>query len=104
MHFYVCLFSPPGSMAKHLESANTMFSFIWWIIGFYWVSADGQALLQDSPQLYWFVLSLTHSLVICNLFILSIIIFICNIFSFWEVYCYFSLLLLTEYTCFAGYV
>lgn len=41
------------SVAKHLESANTMFSFIWWIIGFYWVSAGGQALAQDSPQLYW---------------------------------------------------
>ncbi|RDX88005.1 E3 ubiquitin-protein ligase, partial [Mucuna pruriens] len=44
------------SVAKHLESANTMFSFIWWIIGFYWVSSGGQALAQDSPQLYWFVL------------------------------------------------
>ncbi|KAG2677365.1 hypothetical protein I3760_12G094900 [Carya illinoinensis] len=42
-----------GSVAKHLESANTMFSFIWWIIGFYWVSADGQALAHGSPQLYW---------------------------------------------------
>ncbi|XP_061364207.1 E3 ubiquitin-protein ligase At1g12760 isoform X3 [Gastrolobium bilobum] len=42
-----------SSMAKHLESANTMFSFIWWVVGFYWVSADGQALVQDSPQLYW---------------------------------------------------
>ncbi|KAI4326996.1 hypothetical protein L6164_019505 [Bauhinia variegata] len=41
------------SVAKHLESANTMFSFIWWIIGFYWVSAGGQALAHDSPQLYW---------------------------------------------------
>ncbi|CAJ2650619.1 E3 ubiquitin-protein ligase at1g12760-like protein [Trifolium pratense] len=41
------------SVAKHLESANTMFSFIWWIIGFYWVSAGGQALSEDSPQLYW---------------------------------------------------
>ncbi|CAA0394767.1 unnamed protein product [Arabidopsis thaliana] len=39
--------------AKHLESANTMFSFIWWIIGFYWVSAGGQTLSSDSPQLYW---------------------------------------------------
>lgn len=45
------------SVAKHLESANTMFSFIWWIIGFYWVSAGGQDLAQDSPQLYWFALS-----------------------------------------------
>ncbi|KAG4987517.1 hypothetical protein GLYMA_11G026000v4 [Glycine max] len=42
-----------SSVAKHLESANTMFSFVWWIIGFYWVSAGGQALAQDSPQLYW---------------------------------------------------
>ncbi|KAK7366787.1 hypothetical protein VNO80_08784 [Phaseolus coccineus] len=41
------------SVAKHLESANTMFSFVWWIIGFYWVSAGGQELAQDSPQLYW---------------------------------------------------
>ncbi|BBH03315.1 Zinc finger, C3HC4 type RING finger family protein [Prunus dulcis] len=42
-----------SSVAKHLESANTMFSFIWWIIGFYWVSAGGQALAHASPQLYW---------------------------------------------------
>ncbi|ONK59201.1 uncharacterized protein A4U43_C08F4020 [Asparagus officinalis] len=41
------------SVAKHLESANTMFSFIWWIIGFYWVSAGGPALTRDAPQLYW---------------------------------------------------
>lgn len=42
-----------AGIAKHLESANTMFSFIWWIIGFYWVSAGGQALTNESPQLYW---------------------------------------------------
>ncbi|KAB2001820.1 hypothetical protein ERO13_D11G021200v2 [Gossypium hirsutum] len=42
-----------GSVAKHLESANTMFSFIWWIIGFYWVSVGGQAMAGGSPQLYW---------------------------------------------------
>ncbi|XP_057780644.1 E3 ubiquitin-protein ligase At1g12760-like [Salvia miltiorrhiza] len=41
------------SVAKHLESANTMFSFIWWIIGFYWVSAGGPDLTAESPQLYW---------------------------------------------------
>jgi uncharacterized membrane protein len=41
------------SFAKHLESANTMFSFIWWIIGFYWVSAGGQTLSTQAPQLYW---------------------------------------------------
>ncbi|KAB2018240.1 hypothetical protein ERO13_D08G197800v2 [Gossypium hirsutum] len=42
-----------SSVAKHLESANTMFSFIWWIIGFYWVSIGGQAMARSSPQLYW---------------------------------------------------
>ncbi|KAG6781032.1 hypothetical protein POTOM_013912 [Populus tomentosa] len=41
------------SVAKHLESANTMFSFIWWIIGFYWVSTGGQALADGSHRLYW---------------------------------------------------
>ncbi|OEL25397.1 E3 ubiquitin-protein ligase [Dichanthelium oligosanthes] len=41
------------SIAKHLESANTMFSFIWWIIGFYWVSAGGEVLTRDAPQIYW---------------------------------------------------
>ncbi|KAL5668896.1 hypothetical protein ACJX0J_021117, partial [Zea mays] len=41
------------SIAKHLESANTMFSFVWWIIGFYWVSAGGEVLTRDAPQLYW---------------------------------------------------
>ncbi|ONK80410.1 uncharacterized protein A4U43_C01F17360, partial [Asparagus officinalis] len=41
------------SVAKHLESANTMFSFIWWIIGFYWVSVGGAVLTHDAPQLYW---------------------------------------------------
>nr|XP_043607492.1 E3 ubiquitin-protein ligase At1g12760-like isoform X2 [Erigeron canadensis] len=42
-----------SGMAKYLESANTMFSFVWWILGFYWVSSGGQALAQDSPKLYW---------------------------------------------------
>lgn len=42
------------SVAKHLESANTMFSFIWWIVGFYWISIGGQNLTHDSPQLYWY--------------------------------------------------
>ncbi|KAK9056200.1 hypothetical protein SSX86_027290 [Deinandra increscens subsp. villosa] len=41
------------SVAKHLESANTMFSFIWWIVGFYWVSAGGEHLTQNAPRLYW---------------------------------------------------
>ncbi|XP_057477627.1 E3 ubiquitin-protein ligase At1g12760-like [Actinidia eriantha] len=42
-----------SSVAKHLESGNTMFSFIWWIMGFYWLSAGGQALAKESPLLYW---------------------------------------------------
>ncbi|CAN6907899.1 unnamed protein product [Brassica oleracea] len=45
--------SESSSVAKHLESANTMFSFIWWIIGFYWVSVGGQELAQESPRIYW---------------------------------------------------
>ncbi|PON52937.1 43kDa postsynaptic protein [Parasponia andersonii] len=42
-----------SSVPKHLESANTMFSFIWWVVGFYWVTAGGESLTRDSPQLYW---------------------------------------------------
>ncbi|CAH2057805.1 unnamed protein product [Thlaspi arvense] len=41
------------SLAKHLESTNAIFSFVWWIIGFYWVTADSEELAQSSPQLYW---------------------------------------------------
>lgn len=42
-----------SSIAKHVESVNTMFSFIWWVVGFYWVSTGGESLDQDCPQLYW---------------------------------------------------
>ncbi|KAL9245334.1 hypothetical protein vseg_018997 [Gypsophila vaccaria] len=45
------------SVAKHLESANTMFSFIWWIIGFYWVSSGGEMLSVDAPKLYWLTIT-----------------------------------------------
>lgn len=41
------------SVAKHLETANTMFSFIWWIVGFYWISGSSQTLAHDAPRLYW---------------------------------------------------
>lgn len=41
------------SLAKNLESANTMFSFVWWIVGFYWVTAGGDSLVAEAPQLYW---------------------------------------------------
>ncbi|GAV85579.1 zf-RING_2 domain-containing protein [Cephalotus follicularis] len=40
-------------IVKYLEVANTLFSFIWWIIGFYWVTVGGQTLTHDSPLLYW---------------------------------------------------
>lgn len=42
-----------STVAKYLESINTMFSFVWWIIGFYWVSVGGQPMAQESPLLYW---------------------------------------------------
>eukprot|EP00250_Pteridium_aquilinum_P032898 c4915_g1_i1 orf=194-1354(+) len=41
------------SYAKRLESANTMFSFVWWIVGFYWITVGGQSLVQEAPRLYW---------------------------------------------------
>ncbi|CAK9864474.1 unnamed protein product [Sphagnum jensenii] len=41
------------SLAKRLESTNTMFSFVWWIVGFYWITAGGQALPTEAPHLYW---------------------------------------------------
>ncbi|VVB03496.1 unnamed protein product [Arabis nemorensis] len=44
---------PGTSLAKHLESTNAIFSFVWWIIGFYWITADSEELAQSSPQLYW---------------------------------------------------
>ncbi|KAE9455850.1 hypothetical protein C3L33_12242, partial [Rhododendron williamsianum] len=40
-------------IAKRLESMNTVISSIWWVFGFYWIVLGGQALLQDSPRLYW---------------------------------------------------
>jgi hypothetical protein len=31
-----------------------MFSFVWWIIGFYWITARGQAFPTEAPHLYWY--------------------------------------------------
>ncbi|GAA0169047.1 hypothetical protein LIER_23611 [Lithospermum erythrorhizon] len=39
--------------AKQLGSVNTMFSFIWWLLGFYWVSDAGPHLIEQAPLLYW---------------------------------------------------
>lgn len=47
-----------------------MFSFVWWIIGFYWVDAGGQDLGQDSAQLYWFVICGTIQCKISPFFVL----------------------------------
>ncbi|KAK7251651.1 hypothetical protein RIF29_35027 [Crotalaria pallida] len=38
---------------KRCESLNTMVSFLWWMVGFYWVVSGGDILLQDAPRLYW---------------------------------------------------
>ncbi|XP_020271041.1 E3 ubiquitin protein ligase RIE1-like, partial [Asparagus officinalis] len=42
-----------SSFSKRCESVNTIASFVWWIIGFYWVISGGEDLLQDAPRLYW---------------------------------------------------
>ncbi|KAJ4706745.1 E3 ubiquitin-protein ligase [Melia azedarach] len=41
------------SVVKRLGSINTMISSMWWVVGFYWIVVGGQALLRDSPRLYW---------------------------------------------------
>ncbi|KAL5707694.1 hypothetical protein ACHQM5_018563 [Ranunculus cassubicifolius] len=41
------------SVVKKLETVNTVVSFLWWMVGFYWIVMGGQALLQDAPRLYW---------------------------------------------------
>ncbi|KAK9750252.1 hypothetical protein RND81_02G182300 [Saponaria officinalis] len=45
--------SAQASFAKRCESVNTMASFVWWIVGFYWVVSGGELLLQNAPRLYW---------------------------------------------------
>eukprot|EP00250_Pteridium_aquilinum_P008536 c18023_g2_i1 orf=173-1360(-) len=39
------------SAFKRVESANTSFSFIWWVVGFYWTSTGSQS--QSAPLLFW---------------------------------------------------
>ncbi|KAE8730075.1 E3 ubiquitin protein ligase RIE1 [Hibiscus syriacus] len=45
--------SNESSVPKRCESLNTMASFIWWMVGFYWVVSGGDILLQNAPRLYW---------------------------------------------------
>uniref|UniRef100_A0A2P2JZ97 RING-type E3 ubiquitin transferase n=1 Tax=Rhizophora mucronata TaxID=61149 RepID=A0A2P2JZ97_RHIMU len=47
------LSSTQSSVAKRCESVNTMASFLWWIVGFYWVVSGGDSLSQNAPRLYW---------------------------------------------------
>ncbi|XP_024934337.2 E3 ubiquitin protein ligase RIE1 isoform X2 [Ziziphus jujuba] len=42
-----------GRSSKRCESINTMASFLWWIVGFYWVVSGGDVLVQNAPRLYW---------------------------------------------------
>ncbi|KAI5065261.1 hypothetical protein GOP47_0019956 [Adiantum capillus-veneris] len=39
------------SAAKRIESANTSFSFVWWVLGFYWSTTGNQS--QNAPLLFW---------------------------------------------------
>jgi hypothetical protein len=38
---------------KTCESMNTIISFVWWIVGFYWLVSGGDILLQNATHLYW---------------------------------------------------
>ena len=29
-------------------------NYLWWIVGFYWITAGGQVLIQEAPKLYWY--------------------------------------------------
>lgn len=42
-----------SSSVERCESVNTLVSFLWWIIGFYWVVSGGDMLEQGAPRLYW---------------------------------------------------
>ncbi|CAN6843633.1 unnamed protein product [Brassica oleracea] len=39
--------------AKTCESMNTIVSFVWWIVGFYWLVSGGEILLENASHLYW---------------------------------------------------
>ncbi|KAJ4764053.1 hypothetical protein LUZ62_074428 [Rhynchospora pubera] len=41
------------SFVKKCESVNTMVSFFWWVVGFYWIVSGGDQLMQSAPRLYW---------------------------------------------------
>ncbi|XP_071692620.1 E3 ubiquitin protein ligase RIE1 [Rutidosis leptorrhynchoides] len=41
------------SYTKRCENLNTMASFIWWLVGFYWMVSGGEILMHSAPRLYW---------------------------------------------------
>eukprot|EP00897_Mesotaenium_endlicherianum_P006614 jgi/Mesen1/5981/ME000302S04983 len=41
------------SLAKRLESANTMFSFVWWMVGFWWILSGIENGFPEAPLLSW---------------------------------------------------
>jgi hypothetical protein len=43
------------SHANRCETINTLISFLWWIIGFYWLVSGGEVLEYGAPRLYWYV-------------------------------------------------
>ncbi|KAF8407589.1 hypothetical protein HHK36_006723 [Tetracentron sinense] len=45
------------STIKRCETVNTVVSFLWWIVGFYWVVSGGENLLLNAPRLYWYTLN-----------------------------------------------
>ncbi|KAJ1280932.1 hypothetical protein BS78_04G270000 [Paspalum vaginatum] len=42
-----------SSHTSRCESMNTVISFLWWIIGFFWVVSGGKVLELGAPRLYW---------------------------------------------------
>jgi hypothetical protein len=42
------------SYTSRCESMNTMISFLWWVIGFYWIVSGGEVLELGAPRLYWY--------------------------------------------------
>ncbi|KAL5666373.1 hypothetical protein ACJX0J_026481, partial [Zea mays] len=42
-----------SSYTGRCETMNTLISFLWWIIGFYWIFSGGEVLEHGAPRLYW---------------------------------------------------
>ncbi|CAI7778888.1 unnamed protein product [Closterium sp. NIES-53] len=45
------------SIAKQIESANTVFSFLWWSVGFAWIISTFDDTFEDAPILSWVCMS-----------------------------------------------